>query len=39
MIRAIAEHRGVPMPSFFGYLAWATLMLVPLLWVVGHFTL
>lgn len=30
MVRAIAEHRGVKMPSFFAYSAWASLILMPL---------
>ena len=30
MIYAIAQERGVPMPSFFAYLLWASLILVPL---------
>jgi Na+/H+ antiporter NhaD/arsenite permease-like protein len=30
MVKAIAEERGVKMPSFFGYLFWAALILVPL---------
>jgi Na+/H+ antiporter NhaD/arsenite permease-like protein len=30
MVKAIAEERGVRMPSFFGYLCWAALILVPL---------
>ncbi|PAT42915.1 sodium:proton antiporter [Vandammella animalimorsus] len=30
MVKAIAEHRGVPMPSFFGYVAWAVCILTPL---------
>jgi Na+/H+ antiporter NhaD/arsenite permease-like protein len=29
MVYAIAEERGVRMPSFFGYLFWATLILLP----------
>lgn len=29
MVKAIAEQRGVPMPSFFGYLAWSFAILVP----------
>ena len=29
MIRAIAEDRGVAMPSFFGYLAWSGAILLP----------
>lgn len=31
MVRAIAEKAGVPMPSFFGYLAYSFLFLLPLL--------
>jgi Na+/H+ antiporter NhaD/arsenite permease-like protein len=30
MVRAIAEERGVRMPSFFGYMAWSCVILVPL---------
>jgi Na+/H+ antiporter NhaD/arsenite permease-like protein len=30
MVRAIAEERGVPMPSFFGYMAWSCVFLLPL---------
>lgn len=30
MVRAIAEQRGVAMPSFFGYMAWSILILMPL---------
>ncbi len=30
MVYAIAQERGVNMPSFFGYMAWASLILVPL---------
>ena len=29
MIKSIAESRGVRMPSFFGYLGWSTLVLLP----------
>jgi Na+/H+ antiporter NhaD/arsenite permease-like protein len=29
MVRSIAEERGIRMPSFFGYLAWSVLILVP----------
>jgi Na+/H+ antiporter NhaD/arsenite permease-like protein len=31
MVRAIAESAGVKMPSFFGYLAWAVVILLPIL--------
>jgi Na+/H+ antiporter NhaD/arsenite permease-like protein len=30
MVRAIAEEQGIAMPSFFAYLFWAVLILVPL---------
>jgi Na+/H+ antiporter NhaD/arsenite permease-like protein len=30
MVKAIAEDRGVKMPSFFGYMAWSCGILVPL---------
>ena len=30
MVYAIAEERGIRMPSFFGYFLWASLILVPL---------
>jgi Na+/H+ antiporter NhaD/arsenite permease-like protein len=26
----VAEDRGVPMPSFFGYMAWSCAVLLPL---------
>jgi Na+/H+ antiporter NhaD/arsenite permease-like protein len=30
MVKAIAEDRGIRMPSFFGYMAWSGLILLPL---------
>lgn len=30
MVKAIAEDRGIRMPSFFGYMAWSGAILVPL---------
>ena len=30
MVKAIAESLGVRMPSFFGYMAWSTCILIPL---------
>jgi len=30
MVKAIAEERGVEMPSFFGYMAWSCAILLPL---------
>jgi Na+/H+ antiporter NhaD/arsenite permease-like protein len=35
MIKAIAEDRGVVMPSFFGYLTYAGVLLLPLLALVA----
>lgn len=29
MVKAIAEQRGIPMPTFFGYMAWSVVFLVP----------
>jgi Na+/H+ antiporter NhaD/arsenite permease-like protein len=34
MVKAIAEHAGVTMPSFFGYLAWSAAVLLPLFLLV-----
>ncbi|MBW8717567.1 MAG: sodium:proton antiporter [Variovorax paradoxus] len=30
MVKAIAESRGVRMPSFFGYMGWSVVVLIPL---------
>ncbi len=30
MVKAVVEDRGVKMPSFFGYIAWAVCILIPL---------
>jgi Na+/H+ antiporter NhaD/arsenite permease-like protein len=35
MVKAIAEGRGVAMPGFFSYLAYAAVLLVPLLAVLA----
>ncbi len=29
MVKAIAEHQGVKMPGFFGFMAWSVIVLVP----------
>jgi len=34
MVKAIAEDRGVKMPSFFGYMAWSGGILIPLFLLV-----
>ena len=34
MVKAIAEERGVPMPSFFGYMLWSVVILMPIFVVV-----
>jgi hypothetical protein len=36
MIYAIAVERGVKMPSFFGYLAFASVVLMPVLALVTY---
>jgi putative citrate transport len=35
MIKAIAEDRGIAMPSFFAYFGWASVLMLPLLAVVA----
>jgi hypothetical protein len=30
MVRAIAEERSVPMPSFLSYTVWSSLILLPI---------
>ena len=35
MVRAVAQEWKVPMPSFFGYMAWACVFLVPLFLVMS----
>jgi Na+/H+ antiporter NhaD/arsenite permease-like protein len=34
MIYAIALERGIKMPSFFGYIAWSSAVLLPVLAIV-----
>ena len=34
MVKAIAEDRGLKMPSFFGYMAWSICVLIPLFIVI-----
>ncbi|MGE0798056.1 MAG: sodium:proton antiporter [Lautropia sp.] len=34
MVKAIAEDRGIRMPSFFGYMAWSIAVLIPLFIVI-----
>lgn len=36
MVKAIAEERGIVMPSFFGYLMWSTAILIPTYLLVGY---
>ena len=35
MIKAVAEDRGIAMPSFFGYMLQASVVMLPLLAVIG----
>ena len=37
MVRAIAESRGVPMPSFFGYMLWSFGILTPIFAIYSFF--
>jgi Na+/H+ antiporter NhaD/arsenite permease-like protein len=34
MVKAIAEDRGIRMPSFFGYMGWSVAVLVPVFFVM-----
>jgi Na+/H+ antiporter NhaD/arsenite permease-like protein len=36
MVKAIAEDRGIKMPSFFGYMAWSCSVLIPLFIVMSY---
>ena len=35
MVRAIAQENGVPMPSFFGFMGWSAIFLMPLFVLVS----
>lgn len=37
MVRSIAAHRGIRMPSFFAYFAWAALLLLPMFGLISYF--
>ena len=37
MVKAIAEERGIHMPSFFGYMAWSGAVLLPLFVLITFF--
>jgi Na+/H+ antiporter NhaD/arsenite permease-like protein len=37
MVKAIAEQRGIRMPSFFGYMAWSCAILAPLFIIMTFF--
>jgi Na+/H+ antiporter NhaD/arsenite permease-like protein len=37
MIYAIATERGVKMPSFFGYMVWSIVVLVPVFVAMTYF--
>jgi Na+/H+ antiporter NhaD/arsenite permease-like protein len=34
MVKAIADHRGIKTPGFFGYMAWSALVLLPVFVIV-----
>jgi len=35
MVKAVAEHHGIRMPGFFGYLLWSGIILSPLFLVIS----
>ena len=35
MIKAVAEDRGIAMPSFFGFVVWSGGVMLPLLALIG----
>ncbi len=35
MVKSIAEESGIKMPSFFGYMVWSGVFLLPLCWLVS----
>jgi Na+/H+ antiporter NhaD/arsenite permease-like protein len=37
MLYAIASERGVPMPSFFGFVGWSVAILMPVFAVLAYF--
>ena len=37
MVRSIAEEDNVKMPSFFGFMVWSIIVLVPLLIILSYF--
>ena len=37
MVKSIAEEKGVEMPSFFGYMGWSILFLIPVFIIVTYF--
>jgi Na+/H+ antiporter NhaD/arsenite permease-like protein len=36
MVKSIAERHGIPMPSFFGYMAWSVVFLMPLFALITY---
>ena len=36
MVKAVAEDRGIQMPSFFGYMAWSGAVLIPLFIIMTY---
>ena len=30
MVKAVCQERGIAMPSFFGYMGWAAILLMPI---------
>ena len=37
MVKSIAEENNIQMPSFFGYMLWSTLILIPIFYIITFF--
>jgi Na+/H+ antiporter NhaD/arsenite permease-like protein len=37
MVKSIAEENNIKMPSFFGYMLWSTLILIPIFYIITFF--
>ena len=35
MVKSIAEENNIKMPSFFGYMLWSVIILIPILFIVS----
>lgn len=37
MVKSIATRKGIPMPSFVGYMLWSFVIIFPLSYIIAHF--